>query len=61
MPEWVYVVGASKNVDRVELLSRIMALLMRLVLSNCLTCYCGFKPFFISVASIDDISCRIVL
>jgi hypothetical protein len=27
MPEWVYVVGASKNVDRVRLLSRTMALM----------------------------------
>jgi hypothetical protein len=27
MPEWVYVLGASKNVDRAELLSRIMVLM----------------------------------
>jgi hypothetical protein len=27
MPEWVYVLGASKNVDRAELLSRVMVLL----------------------------------
>jgi hypothetical protein len=27
MPEWVYVLGASKNVDRAELLSRMMVLM----------------------------------
>jgi hypothetical protein len=27
MPEWVYVLGASKNVDRAELLSRMMLLI----------------------------------
>ncbi len=27
MPEWVYVLGASKNVDRAELLSRVMVLM----------------------------------
>ncbi len=27
MPDWVYVIGASKNIDRAELLSRIMVLM----------------------------------